>query len=69
MNVCVLCVIPKILRTKSILFVNVRNMHNEKFILLNEKDKFIYILKNEWKNLGHFMESAWTCRQNTMYSG
>ena len=35
-------------------------MYNEQFILFNEKDKFIYILKSEWKNLGHFMESAWT---------
>ena len=32
MNVCVLCVIPKILRTKSILFVNVRSM---KYIVKN----------------------------------
>ena len=44
-------------------------MHNEQFILFNEKGKFIYNLKNKWKNFGRFMESAWTCRQNTMYSG
>ncbi len=38
------------------------------FNVLNTEDKFIYLLRNEWKEVCNYLDKAWDVRRNIMYN-
>ncbi len=42
--------------------------NNNQFVNFNDKDKFIYLMKSQWKLLGTYLEKAWQKRHVTLYT-
>ncbi len=42
--------------------------NNNQFVNFNDKEKFIYLMKSEWKLLGTYLEKAWQKRHATLYT-
>jgi hypothetical protein len=43
------------------------SVHNPNFENLNNKNKLVYLMKYEWRNLAHYVEKAWIQRQKALY--
>jgi hypothetical protein len=42
-------------------------INNTDFVDMSDKDKFIYLMKNNWKEVSQYMELAWNKRTDIMY--
>ena len=42
-------------------------INNADFVDMSDKDKFIYLMKNNWKEVSQYVELAWNKRTDIMY--
>ncbi len=61
-----LCTCPEYTNIRNEMYHSIIVKHNG-FDLLSDQDKFIYIMKNEWKSLGIYLSKAWQIRTNKLY--
>ena len=48
--------------------IMIEKIDNQDFTHCSNEEKFVFILKKEWKSLGQFLKSAWEIRKCKLYS-